>query len=129
MALTTIKLHPTLPFVEIGSSLDFGKRYGWDNHEAWSGSNDEWMYVIDGHPGGFISCSEEDARESAEEELFIRNPEWLESRVQELRAAGNLDVLLALTELKGFWRGKISAESRTREILKPVLEIISRVAA
>lgn len=123
-----IKQHPSLTFVETGTSADFGKRHGWDKRDEWIGSDNEWMYAIDGHPGHVIAWSEESARESAEEELFLRDPGSLKIRERELRDASQLDALLALVELRGYWRGKVATEARTREILRPLREAIDRVA-
>lgn len=75
-----IQQHPSLPFIEIGTSVDFAKRHGWDKDAEWSGSDDEWMYAIDGHPGSVTSWDANSARESAEEDLSLRDPEWLSVR-------------------------------------------------
>ena len=123
-----IEQHPKLPFVEVGTAVDFAKRFGWDQQDDWHGTDGEWMFAIDGSVGSVVSWSADSALESAEEFLFVYAQEQLMRRVQRLRESGDVDLLMAVVELKGFWRGKLAAQAQVRELLKPAIDAISCVS-
>lgn len=125
----TITRHATLPFVEIGTENAIGQRYGLDKAGDWSGSDNAWMYVIDGKIGQFVCQDLDHAREMAEEELCVHDADLFDTKARELRASGQIDQLLVLTELKGFWRGKAAMRSEAAAALKPVMDFIGRLSA
>lgn len=125
MAITN---HPLLHFIEIGTSLDFAQRHGWDKDPDWHGTEDEWMFSIDGYTGRVICQSADHAKEAAEEELFLRDPDLYESKIRNLRMAEDLEQLMSLVELKGYWRGKQAAQANTKSLLAPVMETLGRLA-
>lgn len=101
--------HPTLPFITItqknGQELE---PLGWS----------DWGYSIEAlrESGGYRS--EADARQYAEKELFCRHGDYVEGRVQQALANGDLELALCIAHLRGFHQGAASHKAAIAKNLK-----------
>lgn len=116
-----IQSHPAIPFIEVGTTLDYAQRHGYAEDPDFCGTADEWVFKIDGCHGMFLFQSAADALMEAEAKLFTEGSELVKEKVASALASGDTSVAMALVERRGYWAGKIDATRQMQELLAPAV--------
>lgn len=124
-----IQSHPVIPFIEVGTSLDYAQRHGYADDADFHGTENEWVFKIAGCNGMMMFQSAADALLAAEETLFSEETELVTEKVSNALASGDTSLALALVERRGYWAGKADMTRHMKELLTPAFAQLNLAAA
>lgn len=118
----TIRCHPSIPFIEVGTTLDFARRGGYADDPAFTGTADEWTFLLAGESGNVICWSEAEALQEAEEQLFVAEGDLVGEQIRRALESGDVELALTLAERRGYWHGALAERDRICGVLEPLIE-------
>ncbi|MBH3442320.1 hypothetical protein I5L59_01840 [Pseudomonas moraviensis] len=89
-----------------------------------------WYYSIDGITGRIGLTTQEQAIQAAEEDLFGEFREYADKFLRQAIDTNNIEIALALAELRGFHNGRVHAHRQAAKLVKEAwttLEPLSRL--
>lgn len=125
---STIKPHPTFPFIEIGRLLDFARRDGYADDPRFTAHPDEWTFRIPGGHITYICRGEQKACRQAERTLFLHTPELAEHYLQIARRDQDLELMTRLANGCGYWRGRSEAQASFSQHVTAAIQLLQRTS-
>lgn len=121
---SSIKSHPSFPFITIGRVLDFARSDGRPARYSSKTDIDDWTFRI---PGGHVSClcqSEHEACLLAERTLFLLTPDLAEHYLQIARRDHDMEMVARIASARGYWKGRSEERARASSQITEAIKLL-----